>query len=1554
MTRLFRFLPVILALALLCWAVMVRFPVNMRESDALDNRKTWFLSFIEKKISGRGQEIQISDLDGLFTSRASIGLITVADKNGIWLKIYNAKLDWNRIGLLVGRVSINSLSAARIEVLRRPLLEATPETGGHGLPFFSPKIMIDTLEAKKILCDKQLFGTAFVFSLDGYLTVSGGAFASGLYIKRLDSPGGIFRLIASGYGCNREYLILNFVLSKPANGLTTNFLQTENQSSVNLANLALQGRGSFNKLDIQKRRGITEYYPVLEGSFRWRAGQDGRIFHLSINGPFASVIPEFYQPFFGKRTRFNVDGILKSDGGLRLNNVFLEGTHIFLAGQIDMTPDGFLRQLLVDARINLDRSTVLPLRIRGGQASVRTVVFNLAYGITDSWKGELVVHDLTVKNFHSDNLTICIGGIAENLDDPATRHVSLIIRGIANVLTFPRLDTAKVLDRQHVRVNANMDWCSDSPLVINTLEINAGHIILSGHGIIKNFVFQGRIGLKIDDLAQVSEFVSYPLAGILDLTAIGKIDLAACTFDIELEGIERSGLLTRAGLAGRLFRGHVNFSGGIRRDISGMHAHALKISSKEVQITIDGHIADEFTDINVGLFLPNMAFIDPRIQGPFVLKGTARGKRGFIEIGLSGSVTDGIWWGRKLSDIVISFNGVLNRASLETRHISGMVNSSGFFGEEKLMLSTAFRLDGDKTILENINVVIGQAELSGNVARGRDGLIHGNLHLDAADISTLSALFFMAGKGAAYADIILDAKSDRQNAMINAAVHQLDISGIHIATFKMQAVLCDLFGVPKADGMLNGSAIQIAGYELMRIRVLSKIQERGLYFTAEAGLKNKNTIMIAGTFSSLEDGGWRLLLDHAGLYTHDANLALLHSSKISFQKDGGLTMSDLTVHVGNGSFTIRGKIADTINLFVDMKNIPLSVANLIWPDIKMAGIVKGTAVVTGDRTNPSIDFDISVSGMTADILRKKGVPAFNCKAYGKTTRQILSLNAQFFGSGLTINTQGRVFIAQRKIDFDIMLKDAPFSALNSIVKYPDLKGSVTAAAHISGIFTNPVIKFSIEGKDLTSKWLTDHSQSPVHLSAKGFYNDDILHFERLYLKGDRTLNIKLSGRLPLSGSGLDFRIDGSLPLSLAHHFLSERGSQLSGLLIVNTTVSGSLKEPSLDGTVVVANGQLIDPDLNVRLNAITIAGKFHGDRLVLETASAVSVSGGSLSIAGQISTNFMQGFPASLTLNLNHTRYNDGKTLIAIAHGKMTMIGALMRDPVISGNLLIEKADINIPGHSGHAVPINVQHRHLTVPIVKTLKRAHAESSQINTSTTVSHIRGPKFDLHLDAPSQIFVHGHGLNVELHGHLHLVGPVMDLHPIGRLNMVRGRIEILAQHLNFREGQVTMTGNLNPELDFIAVANSDDITITVKVSGMPQNLNMTFTSQPALPQDEILSRLIFKRPIRELSPFQVVQLVDTTAELAGIQDKSILSSLRSGIGLDKLDFVTDALGNTGFEAGRYINKNFYLGIETVTGGVSRGTVNIDINRHLKGKVAVGSDSNSNAGLFYEKDY
>ena len=203
-------------------------------------------------------------------------------------------------------------------------------------------------------------------------------------------------------------------------------------------------------------------------------------------------------------------------------------------------------------------------------------------------------------------------------------------------------------------------------------------------------------------------------------------------------------------------------------------------------------------------------------------------------------------------------------------------------------------------------------------------------------------------------------------------------------------------------------------------------------------------------------------------------------------------------------------------------------------------------------------------------------------------------------------------------------------------------------------------------------------------------------------------------------------------------------------------------------------------------------------------------------------------------------------------------------------------------------------------------------------------------------------------------MRITGPIGDIQPVGGFSLNRGRLAILGQRVTFESGEVTLVGDLDPMLNFVASSEGEGITVYVTVSGRASNIDVSFSSSPALPQDEVLSRLIFRRSMSELSPLQLAKLAGAAAELVGGGGNGLVDNLRSAAGLDDLDIVTDSSGNVAVQAGTYIQDNVYLGVQAGAGGQSRVTINLDVTSDLKVTGSAAQDGNSSLGVYYEKDY
>jgi translocation and assembly module TamB len=160
-----------------------------------------------------------------------------------------------------------------------------------------------------------------------------------------------------------------------------------------------------------------------------------------------------------------------------------------------------------------------------------------------------------------------------------------------------------------------------------------------------------------------------------------------------------------------------------------------------------------------------------------------------------------------------------------------------------------------------------------------------------------------------------------------------------------------------------------------------------------------------------------------------------------------------------------------------------------------------------------------------------------------------------------------------------------------------------------------------------------------------------------------------------------------------------------------------------------------------------------------------------------------------------------------------------------------------------------------------------------------------------------------------------------------------------------------------LNIVATAEAGDLTAIVRVTGPASAPEFAFESEPSLPQDEVLSRLLFNRPVSEIGPVQAAQLAFAVNRLRGGGGLDVLGEIRQGLGLDTLDVVTGDTpeDGTSVRAGRYLSDDVYLELERGTGPQSgRARIEVEILPNVSVEADTGEDARSGIGLKWKYDY
>ncbi len=199
------------------------------------------------------------------------------------------------------------------------------------------------------------------------------------------------------------------------------------------------------------------------------------------------------------------------------------------------------------------------------------------------------------------------------------------------------------------------------------------------------------------------------------------------------------------------------------------------------------------------------------------------------------------------------------------------------------------------------------------------------------------------------------------------------------------------------------------------------------------------------------------------------------------------------------------------------------------------------------------------------------------------------------------------------------------------------------------------------------------------------------------------------------------------------------------------------------------------------------------------------------------------------------------------ASGTVSVTGPLAA-PKVTAALTIDRAEINLPD----SLPPSVVVINVTEIGGRTGNRAGSGRRGAGASGGARHHRSA-------CPGPVLVRGHGLDSQWHGRLNITGTTAAPKIAGTLVADRGSVDLLGKSFVLTRGTITFDGSakLDPALDIVAEASAADITAQVIIAGFASAPKITLSSTPPVPQDEILSRVLFGQGVGQITAGQGVR-------------------------------------------------------------------------------------------------
>ena len=174
-----------------------------------------------------------------------------------------------------------------------------------------------------------------------------------------------------------------------------------------------------------------------------------------------------------------------------------------------------------------------------------------------------------------------------------------------------------------------------------------------------------------------------------------------------------------------------------------------------------------------------------------------------------------------------------------------------------------------------------------------------------------------------------------------------------------------------------------------------------------------------------------------------------------------------------------------------------------------------------------------------------------------------------------------------------------------------------------------------------------------------------------------------------------------------------------------------------------------------------------------------------------------------------------------------------------------------------------------------------------------------------------------------------------------------------------GVIDFDGNTppDPRINIRAETDVQNLDVTVTVTGTSSRPEIAFSSNPGLPEEELLARMLFGDGITNLSATDALQLGAAVASLRGGGGMDPINRLRSAIGLDRLRIVPadPALDRgTAIALGKNFGRRFYAEIITDGRGYNATSLEFRVTGWLSLLATIDTLNRGSVAAEYSRDY
>ncbi|MEM9062095.1 MAG: translocation/assembly module TamB domain-containing protein [Pseudomonadota bacterium] len=440
--------------------------------------------------------------------------------------------------------------------------------------------------------------------------------------------------------------------------------------------------------------------------------------------------------------------------------------------------------------------------------------------------------------------------------------------------------------------------------------------------------------------------------------------------------------------------------------------------------------------------------------------------------------------------------------------------------------------------------------------------------------------------------------------------------------------------------------------------------------------------------------------------------------------------------------------------------------------------------------------------------------------------------------------------------------------------------------------------------------------------------------------------MRLTAALPIVGGGpvpalatrgpVSAKIDWTGQIGDLWALVPAPGHVLSGDTVIDLGVSGDIADPKISGGVRVRDGGYQNLDLGTILTDLKIDTDLLPDGALGLDVMASDGAKGTVKTEGRIALD-QSGLKIDTTIDSAILMRREDVT--ARTDGSVSIAGP-MNALKVTGGIVIEEAEVRLVNNNPPSI----------VELDEVLIKGAPDPEQSDEDSSVT------LDLTISSPGRMFVRGRGLDSEWKMDLAVRGNAAKPRISGSVDRVRGQLDLIGKAFELERGRIFFDGgaSIDPIIDVMLTRETRDLTGRIVVDGSASDPNLSFRSTPALPEDEVLPRVLFGKSSQALTGSQAISL---GIGLATLMDGSggTIDSVRGAVGLDSLRLDQDEDGNTAVAAGKEVAEGVWVGTKQPLGeGGTSVVVEVEVFEDILLDTEIEAGGDASVGLEWKTDF